>query len=67
MGCEELWKALADLINEFRKKGETIPSDIMTDLRAAKTLLQLLKLIQTVLTTFLQLRLILATLNHTLL
>ena len=43
MGREELWKALADLINEFRKKGETIPSDIMTDLRAAKTLLQLLK------------------------
>jgi len=43
MGREEIWKTLADLITEFRKKKETIPPDVMADLRAAKTLIQVLK------------------------
>lgn len=43
MGLEEVWKTLADLIPEFRKKGQTIPPDVMEDLRAAKTLIQILK------------------------
>jgi hypothetical protein len=43
MGHEEVWKTLNDLIIEFRKKGETIPPDVMEDLRAAKTLLHVLK------------------------
>jgi len=43
MGHEEVWKTLNNLIIEFRKKGETIPPEVMADLRAAKTLMQVLK------------------------
>lgn len=43
MGHEEIWKTLNDLIIEFRKKSETIPPEIMADLRAAKTLIHVLK------------------------
>ena len=43
MGYNEVWKVLDELIAEFRKRGETIPSDVMEDLRAAKTLIQVLK------------------------
>ena len=43
MGYNEVWKVLDDLIAEFRKRGETIPSDVMEDLRAAKTLIQISK------------------------
>ncbi len=43
MGHEEVWKTLNDLIIEFRKKGEVIPPEVMADLRAAKTLMHVLK------------------------
>ena len=43
MGYNEVWKAVADLITEFRKRGETIPHDVMEDLRAAKTMIQVLR------------------------
>lgn len=43
MGYNDIWKALADLITEFRKRGETIPHDVMEDLRAAKTMIQVLR------------------------
>ncbi len=43
MGHDEVWKTLNDLIIEFRKKGETIPPEVMADLRAAKTLIYVLK------------------------
>jgi hypothetical protein len=43
MGHEEVWKTLNDLIVEFRKKGEIIPPEVMEDLRAAKTLIHVLK------------------------
>jgi len=43
MGHDEVWKTLADLITEFRRKGESIPSNVMEDLRAAKTMIQVLK------------------------
>lgn len=43
MNYEEIWKKLADLITEFRKRGETIPQDVMEDLRAAKTMIQVFK------------------------
>lgn len=43
MGHKEAWKTLNDLIIEFRKKGETIPPEVMADLRAAKTLMHVLK------------------------
>jgi len=42
MGYEEAWKVLADLFVDLREKGETIPDDIMEDLRSAKTLTNLL-------------------------
>lgn len=43
MGYEAVWKVLADMIVEFRKKGEQIPVNVMEDLRSAKTLIQVLK------------------------
>jgi len=43
MGYEEKWNVLADLLTELRRKGEKIPTDIMNDLRSAKTMIQILK------------------------
>jgi len=43
MDYEQIWKTLADLVTEFRKKGETIPPHVMEDLRAAKTMIQVFK------------------------
>jgi len=40
---EEIWKVLADLLTELRKKGEKIPTDVMNDLRSAKIMVQILK------------------------
>jgi len=42
MGHDEVWKTLADLITEFRRRGESIPHDVMEDLRAAKTMIGVL-------------------------
>lgn len=35
----EVWKVLEGLIEEFRKRGETVPFEIMEDLRSAKSLI----------------------------
>jgi len=43
MGYGEIWETLDELIIEFRKRGETIPPNVMEDLRAAKTMIQVLK------------------------
>jgi hypothetical protein len=43
MGYGEAWKVLADFIVELRKKGETIPANVMKDLRSAKTMIQIFK------------------------
>jgi len=43
MGYGEAWKVLADMITELRGKGETIPPNVMNDLRSAKTMIQILK------------------------
>ncbi|MDH5634250.1 MAG: DUF2096 domain-containing protein [Candidatus Bathyarchaeota archaeon] len=43
MGYGEIWKILDDLIIEFRKRGETIPANVMEDLRAAKTMIHVWK------------------------
>ena len=43
MGYEEAWKVLADLLTDLREKGETVPDDIMEDLRSAKTLINLIE------------------------
>lgn len=41
MPFDEVWKVLDDLIAEFRRRGETIPPEIMEDLRSAKSLMQI--------------------------
>lgn len=43
MSYNERWKVLEDLLTELRKKGEKIPTDIMNDLHAAKTMIEILK------------------------
>ena len=43
MGHEEVWKILDSLIVEFRRRGETIPINVIEDLRSAKTLMQVLR------------------------
>ena len=43
MGYDDVWRTLADLLTELRQKGETIPADVMKDLRSAKTMIQILK------------------------
>jgi hypothetical protein len=40
---EAVWMVLEDLIAEFRRLGETIPSETMEDLRSAKSLIQVLR------------------------
>ncbi len=42
MGYSETWKILEGIIIEFRKKGFTIPIEVMTDLKAAKTMIKLM-------------------------
>ena len=43
MSHEEKWKILADLLTELQKQGKKIPTDVMKDLRSAKTMIQVLK------------------------
>jgi len=43
MNYEEVWNVLADLITELRKKGQLIPANVMSDLRSAKTMIQVFK------------------------
>ena len=43
MTQDDVWLTLADLITEFRKRGETIPTNVMEDLRSAKTMIQVLR------------------------
>ncbi|RLG61790.1 hypothetical protein DRO02_08675 [archaeon] len=41
---ENVWRALAELITEFRRRNLGIPPQVMDDLRSAKTLIEVLKL-----------------------
>lgn len=43
MSYEENWKVLADLLMELQKKGEKMPTEVLNDLRSAKTMIQILK------------------------
>jgi hypothetical protein len=43
MGYLSAWKVLEEMVAEFRKKGITIPSDVMSDLKSAKTLINILR------------------------
>lgn len=40
MGYEQWWKTLESLIAEFRKKQITIPEEVMSSLRSAKTMIK---------------------------
>lgn len=42
MGYLATWKILEEIIVEFRKKGETIPQNIMNDLKSAKTMINIM-------------------------
>jgi len=43
MSYEGLWTVLEGLLTELQERGEAIPSEIIGDLRSAKTLIQILK------------------------
>ncbi|PVX23524.1 MAG: hypothetical protein CW716_11945 [Candidatus Bathyarchaeum sp.] len=43
MSYDRKWKLLADLLTELQEMGEKIPADVLNDLRAAKTMIQVLK------------------------
>ena len=43
MKYEEKWKILSDFLIELQENGEKIPTDIIKDLRTAKTIIQVLK------------------------
>jgi hypothetical protein len=43
MSYKKKWKVLADLLAELQKGGEKIPADMISDLRSAKTMIQVLK------------------------
>jgi len=43
MGHPETWKVLEETIADFRRKGLVVPTDIMSELTSAKTMIQVLK------------------------
>jgi hypothetical protein len=43
MGYSNVWKILEELIADFRKKEVTVPAEIMSDLKSAKTLINVLR------------------------
>ena len=43
LNYDALWKLMADLVAELRRSGELVPSDVMKDLRSAKTMIEILK------------------------
>jgi hypothetical protein len=43
MGYSAVWKVLEEMITDFRKKGIPVPADIISNLRHAKTLINVLK------------------------
>ena len=42
MGYTAVWKILEEIIVEFRKKGLTIPQNIMNDLKSAKVMIKIM-------------------------
>lgn len=44
MQYEKVWKVLEDLFKTLVKQGEKVPSNIINDLRSAKTLIQIYKM-----------------------
>lgn len=43
MGYLAAWKVLEEMITDFRKRGISVPAEVMKDLRSAKTLINVLK------------------------
>jgi len=43
MGYLAVWKVLEEMITDFRKKGITLPADMISNLRHAKTLINVLR------------------------
>jgi hypothetical protein len=43
MGYVAVWKALEEMVTDFRKKGLVVPPEVMGDLKNAKTLMKILK------------------------
>jgi hypothetical protein len=43
MSYEKKWNVLSNLLIELQETGEKIPTDVMRDLRSAKTMIQVLK------------------------
>jgi hypothetical protein len=43
MGYLGVWKVLEEMILEFRKRGITIPTEVMDNLKSARTLIKILK------------------------
>lgn len=43
MGYLASWKVLEEMIADFRKKGAAVPSEILSDLKSARTLINVLK------------------------
>jgi len=43
MGYLAAWKVLEEMVTDFRKRGISVPAQIMNDLRSAKTLINVLK------------------------
>lgn len=42
MGYVEIWKIMDEMVMEFRKRNEPVPTNVIEDLRAAKTMIQVL-------------------------
>ena len=43
MGYLAVWKVLEEMILEFRKRGITIPAEVMDNLKSARTMIKILK------------------------
>jgi hypothetical protein len=43
MGYLAVWKVLEEMILEFRKRGITIPTEVMDNLKSARTMIKILK------------------------
>lgn len=41
-----VWKVLADLVTELRKRGEKVPAHVIENFRAAKTMIELLNMVE---------------------
>ena len=44
LNYDALWKLMADLIRDLKKRGESIPPQIMNDLRSMKTMIEIAKI-----------------------